>query len=486
MQQHPVTKQNSNALPRRPLLVVLVLGFSSLCAAMMQSLVIPIQADLPRLLNTSASNTSWVLTATLLGGAIAMPIAGRLADIYGKKPVLINCAVALLTGSLLCALSDIFSLILAGRVMQGMAMGYIPVAISMVREVTPLRMTNTALSAVSAALGVGGALGLPIAALIVQSMNWRALFWLSAVLAVVMLTLSAVVLPHNRRLHPAKLDIVGGIGLAFGLVSVLVGVTKGNDWGWLSPAVLAMIIGGTLILLAWGYYELRHDEPIVDLRTTIKLPVLLTNLAALMAGFGMMAQSVVVPQLMQLPAETGIGMELTILETGMWMAPAGLMMLVMSPVSSILLTRLGGRKTLAIGSAVLAVGYLVAVYMTDAPWKLMIATCVACAGVGIAYAAMPALILDNVPQDEASSSVGVNALMRSVGTTISGAVMAIVLTSQTTTTSTGLVTPRYEAFQLCFLIAAAAAIIAVLFTLLVPKKPALEHESAPDEASATV
>lgn len=156
MQQHPVTKQNSNALPRRPLLVVLVLGFSSLCAAMMQSLVIPIQADLPRLLNTSASNTSWVLTATLLGGAIAMPIAGRLADIYGKKPVLINCAVALLTGSLLCALSDIFSLILAGRVMQGMAMGYIPVAISMVREVTPLRMTNTALSAVSAALGVGG------------------------------------------------------------------------------------------------------------------------------------------------------------------------------------------------------------------------------------------------------------------------------------------------------------------------------------------
>lgn len=87
-----------------------------------------------------------------------MPIAGRLADIYGKKPVLINCAVALLTGSLLCALSDIFSLILAGRVMQGMAMGYIPVAISMVREVTPLRMTNTALSAVSAALGVGALL----------------------------------------------------------------------------------------------------------------------------------------------------------------------------------------------------------------------------------------------------------------------------------------------------------------------------------------
>lgn len=469
MQQDSAGTRPTDTPVKRPLLVVLVLGFSSLCAAMMQSLVIPIQSDLPQLLDTSASNTSWVVTATLLGGAISMPVAGRLADIFGKKPVLLGTAVALLLGSLLCATSEAFVLVLAGRVLQGISMGYIPVAISMVREVTPPRMTNTALSAVSAALGVGGALGLPLAALIVQVMDWRALFWLSGVLAILVITLSAAVLPHHRRENPARIDVIGAVGLASGLVCVLVGVTKGNDWGWLSPSTIGLIFGGALILLVWGRYELRHQDPIVDLRTTARLPILFTNLAALMAGFGMMAQSVVVPQLMQMPAETGFGLDLTILQTGLWMAPAGMMMLVMSPVSSALLTHFGGRITLAIGSAVLAAGYLMAIFMTDAPWKLMVATSVACAGVGLAYAAMPALILDNVPQHEASSSVGVNALMRSIGTTVSGAVMAIVLTSHTTAGATA-ATPSHSSFQLSFLIAAGAAIIAVVLTLLVPKK----------------
>lgn len=470
MQQHPVETQSGTGPVKHPLLVVMVLGFSSLCAAMMQSLVIPIQSDLPRLLDTAASNTSWVVTATLLGGAVTMPIAGRLADIFGKKPILIGTAIALLFGSLLCAVTDVFLLILVGRVLQGMAMGYIPVAISMVREVAPRRMTNTALAAVSAALGVGGALGLPLAALIVQAMNWRALFWFSGVLAVLVIGLSATVLPHHRREAPAQIDLIGAIGLTFGLSSVLIGVTKGSDWGWASPATISLLIGGGGILVAWGCFEVRHPEPIVDLRTTARLPVLFTNLAALMAGFGMMAQSVVVPQLMQLPSEAGFGMSLSILETGLWMAPAGMMMLVMSPVSSALLTRLGGRRTLAIGSAVLAAGYFIAIFMTAEPWQLMIATCVACAGVGIAYAAMPALILDNVPSSEASSSVGVNALMRSIGTTLSGAVMGIVLTSQTVATPDGTAVPSHGAFQLGFLIAAGAATLAVGVTLLVPKK----------------
>lgn len=136
MNQAPASKRSTTAPVAHPLLVVMVLGFSSLCAALMQSLVIPIQAELPTLLGTSASNASWVVTATLLGGSVAMPVAGRLADIYGKKPVMVVSGVILLAGSVLCAVSDQFLLVVAGRVLQGMAMGYIPVAISMVREVT--------------------------------------------------------------------------------------------------------------------------------------------------------------------------------------------------------------------------------------------------------------------------------------------------------------------------------------------------------------
>ncbi|MBE1876654.1 MFS transporter [Myceligenerans pegani] len=478
-------RRTTDAPVSHPLLVVIVLGFSSLCAALMQSLVIPIQAELPTLLSTSASNASWVVTATLLGGSVAMPVAGRLADIHGKKPVMVVSGVVLLAGSVLCAVSDHFLLVVAGRVLQGMAMGYIPVAISMVREVTPPTMTNTALSAVSATLGVGGALGLPLAAWIVESFHWSVLFWLSAVLAVIVVALSATVLPHRKSEHPARLDRLGAIGLAVGLVGVLVGVTKGNDWGWSHPGTLGAILGGALVLLIWGHYEIRHDDPLVDLRTTARLPVLFTNLAALAMGFGMMAQSIVVPQLLQLPERTGFGLGQSIMQTGLWMAPAGVMMLLFSPVSSALLTRLGGRITLAIGGTVLAAGYIVAVFMMDAPWKLTLAICIASAGVGIGYAAMPSLIMQNVPRDEASSGVGVNTLMRSMGSTTAGAVMAIVLTSRTITpVGGGTAVPSPDAFQTCFVVGAAAALVAVALTLLIPRRPRpLEIPAEPDETA---
>src|SRR6187431_613115 len=152
----------------------------------MQSLVIPLQGEFAELLHTSPSTASWVVTATLLGAAVAMPIAGRLADIVGKKPVLVGSASILIIGSLICALSDSATLVIAGRVLQGLAMGFIPVAISLVRELAPANMRNTAVAGVSATLGVGGALGLPLAAWIAQDYNWHVLFWVAFGLAVVM------------------------------------------------------------------------------------------------------------------------------------------------------------------------------------------------------------------------------------------------------------------------------------------------------------
>lgn len=140
--------------------------------------------------------------------------------------------------------------------------------------------------------------------------------------------------------------------------------------------------------------------------------------------------------------------------SGPWMAPGGLMMMVFAPVSSRLINGVGARITLSIGAVVVGLGYLVAMLLMAAPWQLMVASLVASAGVGIGYAAMPTLILDNVPEDEAGSSVGVSGLMRSVGTTIAGAVMAAILTGRTISLG-GHVIPDESAFAgalVCLLI----------------------------------
>src|SRR5699024_7378018 len=365
-----------------------------------------IQSELPELLGTNASNTSWVVTVTLLAGGIAMPVSGRLADMYGKKRVILVSAAILLVGSVVTAASSTLGPVLVGRALQGESMGYIPVAISLVREVAPPRLRAGAVAAVSATLGVGGALGLPLAAWVAQCRSWHDVLWCSAGPAAVVGVLSGLLVPEQDERAPGRLDVVGMLGLALGLAALLIGISKGSAWGWGSLTTWGCIAGGLLVLLAWGGYELRQSSPLVDLRTMARPAVLFTNLAAVLIGFGMMAQSIVVPQLLEAPASTGYGLGQSILMVGVWMAPAGLMMLVMAPGSGRRSTRRGHRLTMAAGAVVLAGGYGVALGLMDAPWQLMVATIVASSGVGIGYAAMPTLVMDNVPRSESGSSVG--------------------------------------------------------------------------------
>jgi MFS family permease len=244
-------------------------------------------------------------------------------------------------------------------------------------------------------------------------------------------------------------------------------------------------VGGLAVLVAWGAYELRQREPLVDLRTTARPQILLTNVAAVAIGFGMMAQSIVVPQLLELPAATGFGLGQSILAAGLWMAPSGLMMLVFAPVSANLMRRIGAKQTLMIGATVLGTGYVVALALMDAPWQLLVASCIAAAGVGIGYAAMPTLILDNAPPREAASAVGVNALMRSVGTTLAAAVMATMLTSSTVDLG-GFALPTKGAFQACFIVGAVAAFVGAAIAATIPGRrrdpsPTPEPEAAAAE-----
>ncbi|WP_206055643.1 MFS transporter [Nocardioides sp. GY 10127] len=459
---------------RRPGLAVAALALGGLVAALTQTLVIPIQSELPSLLGADASDTAWVVTVTLLTAAVTMVVSGRLGDLVGKKPVLLGSAAVLAVASAVVALSDSLVPVLVGRALQGLAMGFIPVGIALVREIVPRERAATAVATISATLGVGGAVGLPLSAWIVQVGDWHALFWVSGGAALVVLVAVAVLVPHVRDEAPdgarGALDPAGALLLAVGLVAFLVGVSKATTWGWSDARTVGSIVGGLLALVGFGAWELRHPDPLVDLRASARRPVLMTNLAAVAIGFGMMAQSVVVPQLLQLPEATGYGLGQSVLAAGLWMAPGGLMMLVFAPVSSRLMGSVGARTTLMVGAAVLALGYLVATLLTGAPWQLMVASLVCSAGVGIGYAAMPTIIMDHTEPREAGAAVGLNALSRSVGTTLAAALMGTVLASNTTELAPGVSLPTQGAFTACFLIGAAAAVVGVLLMLTVPAR----------------
>lgn len=455
-------------VPGSPLLTVAVLCLGGLVAALTQTMVIPIQGDLGRLLATSEANASWVVTSTLVAAAVSMPISGRLGDLFGKQRTLAVSALLLVLGSLTCALSSTLVPMLSGRVLQGLAMGFIPVGIALMREVTPPRLNATGMAAMSATLGVGGAIGLPLSAWIVQDLSWHALFWVSTALAACVLVAVVVLVPHVRDAVGGRFDVVGALGLAVGLVALLVAVSKGNEWGWSHGRTLGLLAAGVVVLLAWGSYELRVADPLCDLRVSSRRPVLLTNAAAVAIGFGMMAQAIVVPRLLQSPTATGYGLGQSLLQTGLWMAPGGLVMMAFSPLSGRLIRTLGARVTLMVGGTVLGLGYVFALFLTDAAWQLCVANCITSAGVGIGYAAMPTLILQSVPPTEAGSGVGINGLMRSIGTSVSAAAMAAILTASSVDLA-GHPFPTETAFAVCFGVGAVAAFLGVLLAALVPR-----------------
>uniref|UniRef100_UPI003D8B996E MFS transporter n=1 Tax=Gordonia sp. B7-2 TaxID=3420932 RepID=UPI003D8B996E len=458
---------HADTTPAGAIGTVVVLCVAGLIASLMQTLIIPIQPELPTLLGTSISSASWIITATLLAAAIAMPVAGRLGDMFGKQRIMIGSGILLTVGSLVCALSNSVVPLVAGRAIQGLAMGLIPVGISLMREVTPPRLTSMAVAAMSATLGVGGGVGLPLAAWITEEWNWHMLFWVSTALAVVITVLIVLVVPHIADAAGGRFDYLGALGLGLGLVSALIAISKGNNWGWTSGSTLGLLVGGLAILVLWGFYEVRHREPLVDLRTTAKPAVLLTNLAAIAIGFGMMAQAIVIPALLETPEFTGYGLGQTVFAAGLWMAPGGLTMMLFAPVSGLLINKIGAKYTLAIGATVLGAGYLVAFFLMNSAWQLALASIIGSAGVGIGYAAMPTLIMGSVPITEAGAAVGLNGLMRSIGTTVASAVMALVLASSTTEYF-GRDFPDQSTFHWCFVIAAAAAFIGVAITLCIP------------------
>ncbi|MGW2619206.1 MFS transporter [Streptomyces sp. NPDC001500] len=473
----------------RPGAVIATLAFAGTTAAIMQTLVTPLIAELPQILDTSSSNAAWVITVTLLVAAVCVPVVGRLGDLVGKRRMLLACSVPLIVGSVVCAFASDVVTMIVGRGLQGMGMGMVPLGIALLRDVVPAEKLSGSIALVSASMGIGGAIGLPLAAAVAQYANWRVLFWGSAALAAVVAVLIFLLVPDvPAGAKGQRFDLPGAIGLGVGLVSLLLAVSKGGDWGWASATTLGLFALAVVALLAWGTWEVRTTDPLVDLRTTARPRVLLTNVASVFVGFGMYASMLVMPQLLQFPEETGYGLGQSMLAAGLWIAPGGLMMMLVSPLGGKLTNARGPKFTLVCGTLVLAAGYFASMALIGSAWGVMLVTIITSSGVGLAYGAMPALIMSSVPITETAAANGFNTLMRSLGTSIGSAVIGVIL-SQMTTTLGGHTLASEAGFRTALLVGGGLALVSAAIAAVIPGARAVtadgdgaDRAAAPEQA----
>src|ERR1700760_4557660 len=146
--------------PPSEVTAVVVVAISGLMVSLNQSVLVPVLPQVRRDIGSSTTSTEWLLTSTLLAAAIAVPIVGRLGDLYGKRLMLMLCAGFLTAGSLICGVSHTLVPLIIGRGVTGLSLAAVPMGISLITVSLPARRALFGVALVSATLGIGGALGL--------------------------------------------------------------------------------------------------------------------------------------------------------------------------------------------------------------------------------------------------------------------------------------------------------------------------------------
>jgi MFS family permease len=449
--------------------VIAVLSLAGTTVSLQHTMVIPLVPGFQQLLHVPADNISWLVTATLLTAAVATPIVARLADMYGKRLMMLVCISLMTAGSLVAAFSvGSFIALVVGRSLQGFAAALIPVGISIMRDELPKNKVGSAIALMSATLGIGGALGLPLGGILFDQFGWQSVFWVSAGVGVAIGVAVLLVVSESGVKSRGRFDLLGAILLSIALTALLLVISKGGSWGWASEQTILLLVVAAVVLAFWVPYSLKVSQPLVDLRTSARRPILLTNIASILVGFAFMANMLISTQQLQQPVEAS-GFGLTAVAAGLAMVPSGLAMVAFAPVSGTMINRLGGRVTLIAGAAIMAVAYLARVFYGDTVLALIIGSTVVGIGGAVTYAAMPSLIMANVPITETASANGLNALLRALGTSTASAVIAALL-SLVTVTVAGQQVPALAAFQDVFWLAAVASLVCCGVAWFVPKR----------------
>jgi MFS family permease len=249
------------------------------------------------------------------------------------------------------------------------------------------------------------------------------------------------------------------------LVPLLVGVSEGNRWGWTSGAVLGCFALAAVMLVLFSLWELRTDDPLIDLRLMRHRALWTVNLAGFAIGFAMFGSYILIPQLVQTDPSNGYGFGASVMVSGLYLLPSALVMLVAGPLSGRMSTRRGSRLPLALGTVFAGLAYAVLALLHDESWEIVLGSGLLGLGIGLAFAAMANLVVEAVPPEMTGVATGVNTIVRSIGGAIGGQVAAAILTAS----AGGDGIPTIDGYAGAFSMSAAGAVVAFGAALLVPK-----------------
>jgi MFS family permease len=447
--------------------VILVLVLLTEQSALAINLMAPTLPKVAELFGTT--QVIWVITAFTLVGGVATPLISKLADLYGKRKILVITAFIAAAGALISSVAPNYGILLFGRCLSGVSIAFIPLAYSLMRDIFPQRLLAMAIAVTTNGIGLVTIGGPFLAGYLADNHGVRSVFWFVFAASALGGILTLLIVPETPVRVKARIDWLGGLLLAGGLAAVLLGLTQAQTWQWGDPRTLLCLIGGTAVLVLWGVWESRTSEPLVSLELMSRRPVFTTMLAAGLAVGAISGVATLLPTMLQTPAELapGYGFGTTVTETAWYTLAAGIFTVLGGFFVGWTAKSIGFRNHLVIGAGFIALGSLLLGVAHSESWQIVVFY--AFIGIGaIVYAAVPNLVVGAVPVDQQAISAGmVGTAQTRVGSVVTQLVF-VVLTNNVQDVVQGFPIYSESGFRTAFLLSAAVGLAGALVALAIP------------------
>lgn len=443
-----------------------------------ESMLIPSLPTIANDFNVNSATVSWVLTAYLISGVIANPIVGKLGDIYGKKRVLVYVMMLYTIAVTLNGFAPNFELFIVFRTIQGIGLGMFPLAFSLIREEFPPHLVPKAQGIVSAMFGIGSAISLPIAATVAQDLGWQYNYHVIIPFVILLTILTYKEIRESRYTNPnTRIDYLGASLLGTSLALLTAGFSEAPTWGWSSSLFLLTIIGGITLFTIFIFFESRIQSPLISVQLLKKRNVLIANVAAFVAGFGIFMAYQSVTYLFELPKPTGF--DLDILNTGLLLLPVSLMQIVGALFAPRMILKSGTKPVIILASIILSSFYfLLGIVTISSPGLSEVDSLVSLANLGASMlnVALINILTFSVERRALGIATGMNTVFRLIGGAFGPAIAGSLLSTFYTyliypvnigkdSTYITVKIPSDFAFELTFLIASVAGLTMIILSI---------------------
>lgn len=423
----------------------------------------------------------WLVSAYYVVAGPAAVVAGRLGDMYGRKLVLLAVLLIVLAGSVLSGLSSDMIGIIVGRGMQGVSGAIIPLCVGIYRENAPTEKLGLGLGILLSAHAIGTLLGLLIGGAVVDLHHWRYIFIVAAGFALFALLAVLLFAPSTSRRAPQRMDWLG-LTVAPIIASLLYGVSSLNSPLLSITQALGIIAVSLALLMVWGWHELRHDQPLVDLRAFKNRNVLLANITSVITSIGPSQVSLYFTLLLQQPRWTGVGFGQSASMAGVWKSPINIFSASLGPIAGHMTTKFGPQWVLLVGAALQTVGWILVLFVNQNFWPFLVITFICSSGSAITNVGIVGTVTMATPKEKTGEALGAVAVTRSFGNALGSQVIALLLSLSVVTGAQGKSFPSPTAHLYVLLFIAAFAVLTLLVALAF-RRPAAAARTEPEAAA---